>query len=264
ACSSLNRLLPGKVAFPGSAQYVSDNEHWASSSTQPSTCTVEPSTPQDVATIFTVVNQTRSEWAVKSGGHAFNPGFSSTPGVMVSLTRFNAINYNASSSSVEVGGGNIWDDVYAKLDPFGVTVVGGRVPGVGVGGFTLGGGYSWKTQKFGLACDNVLAFNLVTPTSQILTGGGNNFGIVTSFVLKTRPQGQVWVNAFVNFDATNNDPNAYFLVIYIVQGGNISTDAILLYDAPQPPNGTFDVVLNTPGFTSKNIGTRSFPDFVQN
>jgi len=39
----------------------------------------------------------------------------------------------------------------------------------GVGGFTLGGGYSWKTQKFGLACDNVLAFNLVTPTSQILT-----------------------------------------------------------------------------------------------
>ncbi|KIJ54881.1 hypothetical protein M422DRAFT_125731, partial [Sphaerobolus stellatus SS14] len=213
ACSSLNRLLPGKVAFPGSAQYASDNEHWASSSSQPSACTVEPSTPKDVATIVSfdqllviIVNQTRSEWAVKSGGHAFNPGFSSTPGVMVSLARFNAINYNASSSSVEVGGGNIWDDVYAKLDPFGVTVVGGRVPGVGVGGFTLGGGYSWKTQKFGLACDNVLAFNLVTPTSQILTvtaqshpdlffglkGGGNNFGIVTSFVLKTRPQGQVW------------------------------------------------------------------------
>jgi len=34
-------------------------------------------------------------------------------------------------------------DVYEKLDGTGYNVVGGRVPGPGVGGFTLGGGYSW-------------------------------------------------------------------------------------------------------------------------
>lgn len=38
-----------------------------------------------------------------------------------------------------VGTGNRWNDVYAKLEPLGKTVVGGRNGDVGVGGFLLGG-----------------------------------------------------------------------------------------------------------------------------
>jgi hypothetical protein len=34
----------------------------------------------------------------------------------------------------------LWDDVYNRLIPYGVTVIGGRYPGVGVGGLILGGG----------------------------------------------------------------------------------------------------------------------------
>jgi hypothetical protein len=36
-----------------------------------------------------------------------------------------------------------WAQVYEILDGSGVNVVGGRTPGPGVGGFTLGGGFSW-------------------------------------------------------------------------------------------------------------------------
>lgn len=56
------------------------------------------------------------------------------------MYRFSAINYDASSQTVEIGSGLIWDEVYAALQPFNVNVVGGRVPGIGVAGFTLGGG----------------------------------------------------------------------------------------------------------------------------
>lgn len=56
------------------------------------------------------------------------------------MYRFSEINYNASSQTVDVGAGLIWDDVYAALEPLGVNVVGGRVTGIGVAGFTLGGG----------------------------------------------------------------------------------------------------------------------------
>jgi hypothetical protein len=31
-----------------------------------------------------------------------------------------------------------WDELYAELDPLGLTVIGGRVAGVGVGGLVLG------------------------------------------------------------------------------------------------------------------------------
>jgi hypothetical protein len=54
----------------------------------------------------------------------------------------------------------VWDDVYAALEPHGVIVVGGRVTGVGVGGFTLGGGYSWLSNQYGSVTLNVLLFHL--------------------------------------------------------------------------------------------------------
>ena len=69
-----------------------------------------------------------------------NQGFSSTPGVHIAMSRFSEINYDASSQTVDVGAGLVFDDVYKALEPYGVNVVGGRVAGIGVAGFTLGGG----------------------------------------------------------------------------------------------------------------------------
>jgi len=56
------------------------------------------------------------------------------------MTRFKDIKVDARAAMVEVGAGLTWDQVYAALESYGVTVVGGRVPGVGVAGLTLGGG----------------------------------------------------------------------------------------------------------------------------
>jgi hypothetical protein len=56
------------------------------------------------------------------------------------MTRFNETKVNLASGTVDVGPGLIWDQVYAALEPSGVNVLGGRVPGVGVAGLTLGGG----------------------------------------------------------------------------------------------------------------------------
>lgn len=77
---------------------------------------------------------------MKGGGHASNPGFSSTRGVQISLARFNNITVDSTAGTVELGPGLTWDQVYAALDPTGVNVIGARLPGVGVAGVTLGGG----------------------------------------------------------------------------------------------------------------------------
>ena len=61
-------------------------------------------------------------------------------GVQIFMTRFDQIYVNTTASLVEVGAGLIWDDVYQALDGTSLNVVGGRVSGVGVAGFTLGGG----------------------------------------------------------------------------------------------------------------------------
>lgn len=56
------------------------------------------------------------------------------------MSKFSEIEYDFTTQTVTFGSGLIWDDVYAALEPYGVNVVGGRVTGVGVAGFTLGGG----------------------------------------------------------------------------------------------------------------------------
>ena len=56
------------------------------------------------------------------------------------MTRFNEVTYHPDNQTATVGAGLVWDDVYEGLEPHGVNVVGGRVSGIGVAGFSLGGG----------------------------------------------------------------------------------------------------------------------------
>ncbi|CAL1714340.1 unnamed protein product [Somion occarium] len=260
------------VWWPLSFHYAKDVSHWASSSSDLAACAVEPGSAQDVGIILQILGANQTPFAVKGGGHASNPGFSSTSG------------------TVDVGAGLVWDDVYATLEPQGVNVVGGRVTGVGVAGFTLGGGYSWLTNQHGLTVDTIVAFELVLPDGTVtevtqtsnpdlffaLKGGYNNFGIVTKFTFKAFPQGQVWgglititgdhldkVNAAtVKFGSEISDPKAAILPTYNFVLGAPGMSLILFYDGPSPPAGIFDDFLAIPHFT-KDISTRSFLSLVK-
>ena len=61
------------------------------------------------------------------------------------MYRFNNVLSNANSQTAEIGAGLLWDDVYEALEPHNVNVLGGRVTGVGVAGFILGGGMDWSS-----------------------------------------------------------------------------------------------------------------------
>ena len=56
------------------------------------------------------------------------------------MSKFSDVRYDPETETVEVGAGLVWDKVYEVLEPLGRNVVGGRTTGVGVAGFTLGGG----------------------------------------------------------------------------------------------------------------------------
>ncbi|KAJ7599303.1 FAD-binding domain-containing protein [Mycena floridula] len=279
-----------QVFLPGSLGYVTDIFHWASSSSDTSACSVEPGSTADVGKILQLVGSTRTPFAIKGGGHTANPGFSSTPGVHISMSRFADVIYNATTQTATIGAGLIWDDVYGALEPLGVNVVGGRFSGVGVAGYSLGGGYSWKSNQFGLTVDNIVGYELVLPNGTVadvtanhnpdlffgLKGGFNNFGIVTRFIMKTYPQTQVWggliiytipemaaVNAAVaTFSSSVIDPKAQIFSAYNGALGVPLVGQILFYDAPTPPPGIFDNFLSIP-FVTKDIGTRSFASIVK-
>ncbi|KAG2144148.1 FAD dependent oxidoreductase [Suillus bovinus] len=278
-----------KVYYSGgcrSPQYTKDNDHWASSNSQFSACSFEPANAQDLQ----ILAKNQTPFAVKSGGHSANPGFSSTPGVQIALFSFSEVVYDANDQTATIGMGLIWDNVYSELDQYGVTVVGAKTTGVGVGGIVLGGGYSYLSNQHGLSVDNVVSFELVMPNGTVanitsssspdlfygLRGGFNNFGIVTTVTLKTYTQSQVWggrisytadqwgaVNAAIaNFVSTVTDPKAcvYSTTDYV--SGVAAISNILFYDAPTYPDGIFNELLAIPHF-DKDISTRAYSNFIQ-
>ncbi|KAH9990419.1 hypothetical protein BJV77DRAFT_1068929 [Russula vinacea] len=232
-CNKIAAAISGasQVFFPPAPEYLFDIEHAFSSSSEVSACSVEPGSAEDVGEILRILGSNRTPFAVKGGGHTTNPGFSSTTGVQISMSRFNEIKVNSASGTVEVGAGLTWDQVYEVLEPTGVNVVGGRVYGIGVAGLTLGGD------------DNDLWFGL--------KGGMNNFGIVTRFTFQSHPQGDIW----------KNDAKAAVIVSPTYSLDQLSILVIYFYDAPAP-SGVFDDFLAIPA-TVGNVSRRSFSDFVQ-
>ncbi|KAB2109699.1 hypothetical protein AG0111_0g1713 [Alternaria gaisen] len=148
-----------------------------------------------------------SIFAIRGGGHSAVAGASSIRGgVIIDLSLFNQVTPAEDRQSVVVGAGCKWIEVYSALEKEGLAVAGGRNSAVGVSGLTLGGGLSFFSPQYGFACNNVLAFEVVLADGSIvnasekdnpklwraLKGGGNNFGVVTSFTLRSFASTNVW------------------------------------------------------------------------
>lgn len=90
------------------------------------------------------------------------PGASNSQGgVAIDLSALNKIDVSTDRATASVGPGARWGNVYETLEPMNLAVVGGRVSDVGVGGLILGGGMSYFSNRYGLAADNVINFEVL-------------------------------------------------------------------------------------------------------
>jgi FAD/FMN-containing dehydrogenase len=156
---------------------------------------------RDVARAIRWARANEIPFAARSGGHSYG-GYSTSPGLVIDLSRLATVSVNKAGTEAGVGAGARLIDVYARLWERGVTIPAGTCPTVGIAGLALGGGIGFMSRALGLTCDNVLGLRLVAADSTVLNvdathhpdlfwacrgGGGGNFGVVTSFRFRVHP-----------------------------------------------------------------------------
>ncbi|KAJ4856733.1 FAD binding domain-containing protein [Trichoderma breve] len=126
----------------------------------------------------------------------------------------NKISIQHERRMVELGPGATWINVYAALEPYHISTAGGRISGVGVGGFLLGGGIAFVSAEKGLGANNVINYEVVLSNGTIVNVNeaenedlfwamklpSTNYGIVTRFDMQLYAQSEKW-----GHDDTNKD-----------------------------------------------------------
>jgi len=144
SCEAVAAKLPGRISYPDSKTYnlsISSYYGGQERALQPS-CVFRPTTTDEVSQFVKIMTSDtcQSKFAVRGGGHTFCAGAANIePGITVDMRLMNHIELSKDKKVASIGGGTVWDDAYSQLAPHNLTVLGGRVPGIGVGGFATGG-----------------------------------------------------------------------------------------------------------------------------
>lgn len=219
---------------------------------------VYPETPEHVSILMQFYSNNHPLWtdgfAIMGGGHA-DFGGAQSPSIIIDLQKLGSteIVTNPPTNSSEyailkIGGGSEAGDVYDSLDGTGWAFLGPRAASIGVGGFLLGGGIAFQTNRYGVAADSLVGLEVVLINGTIIyanpynehsdlfwaaTGGGwLGFGVVSNFYIQAYPDpGDVYVgtiawgedkadevfNKTAAWWESNTDPDAFPALLYYLK-----------------------------------------------
>jgi hypothetical protein len=134
ACNAISALKVPTLTWPisySNPDYTYAKDHYWSLANADFTpaCVVLPSCATHVSqAVQVLLEYTNVSFAVKSGGHNANVGFSSVDGgVLIYFKNMNETTLSLDETTAEVQPGARWENTIQALEPYNRTVVGGRV-----------------------------------------------------------------------------------------------------------------------------------------
>jgi hypothetical protein len=129
--------------------------------------------------------------------------------ILIKTERMRGVDLEGEKARVEAG--VLAEEIGGAAHAEGKSFLPGTSPNVGVTGYTLGGGLSWLGRKYGWACNNVAAIELVAADGEprtvdaisdpdlfwALRGGGGGFAIVTALHVNLFPVAEVYAGALL-------------------------------------------------------------------
>ncbi|PYH85196.1 FAD-binding domain-containing protein [Aspergillus uvarum CBS 121591] len=168
---------------------------------------VNVSTPAHISATLKFAYEHNIRLVIRNTGHDYNGKSTGAGGLGVwthNLKSRTLVDYNSThytGPAVRLGSGVQGFEAYEFADEHGYQVVGGECSSVGIaGGYSQGGGHSALSSKYGMAADQVLAWEVVTGAGEFVTatrdneykdlywalsgGGGGTYGVVVAMTSK--------------------------------------------------------------------------------
>ncbi|MEU1630976.1 FAD-binding oxidoreductase [Streptomyces sp. NPDC020096] len=161
---------------------------------------------QDVVNALTWARQHNVALRVRSGRHALEGWSNVDNGIVIDVSQLKSVQIDTASLTATVGAGLNQLEAVTTLAKQNLAVTTGSEGSVGLSGATLGGGLGPLNRWLGMACDSLMAAEVVVPSGHdcakvikadlkdncdllwALRGAGNgNFGIVTQLTYKVHP-----------------------------------------------------------------------------
>lgn len=200
---ALQLNMRGVLLRPGDAAYDAARTVWNTMVDRRPALIARCASVTDVSQAVQFARHHHLLVAVRGGGHNVTGSAVCEGGMMIDLSLMKGSHVEPRTQIARAQAGLTWGEFDAATQAHGLATTGGIVSSTGIAGLTLGGGQGWLMRKYGLACDNVLAVELVTADGQCVTasatqnadlfwgvrGGGGNFGVVTAFTYRLHPVG---------------------------------------------------------------------------
>jgi FAD/FMN-containing dehydrogenase len=191
----LRGTLRGELLVPGQEGYEAARHVWNGAFDKKPALIVRCAGAADVSQAVKFARSHDLVLAVKGGGHSLSGQSVCDGGLMIDLAPMKSVRVDPIAKTARVEPGTLLGQFDREAQAYGLATTAGTVSHTGVAGLTLGGGFGRIGRKYGLACDNLVAADVITADGRFvktstkdnpdllwaLRGGGGNFGVVTSF-----------------------------------------------------------------------------------
>ena len=205
AAQRFEARLQGEVLRPGDINYEATRRVFNAMIDRRPALIVRCAGAADVVAGVEFAQEHSIPLSVRGGGHSVAGTAVCEGGLMLDLSQMKGIQIDPSRRIAQVQPGLTLGEFDHETQAFGLATTTGVVSMTGIAGLTVGGGVGWLNGKHGLACDNLLAADVVTADGQLrmvspeehadlfwaIRGGSGNFGIVTSFTYQLHEVGPV-------------------------------------------------------------------------
>jgi FAD/FMN-containing dehydrogenase len=205
ALDDLAARLEGPLVRPGDDDYDDTRAVFNAMIDRRPTAIVRCQGASDVVSGIAFARNHDLRLSIRGGGHSVAGTAVCDGGLMLDLSGMKALHVDPGRRIAHAGPGLTLGMLDRGTQQHGLATPLGVMSQTGIAGLTLGGGLGWLNGRYGLACDNVLAADVVTADGVLvradveqhpdlfwaIRGGGGNFGVVTRLTYRLHPVGPV-------------------------------------------------------------------------